>query len=309
VKRQRLLTIALAASVAAVAAGCVLGQSGSSGQSGSPDQSPVAPTGSLGPARYQVATEADQLILRIDTDGGLVAPGFNLSHLPELSLYGDGRVFFRHSGTYPAPLYPNLDVAQITPDEIQKVVAAADAAGLLGPDATFNLGGIMDAPTTTFTTTVAGKTHLVSAYALGMESAVETSDPAILEARARLLDFDKAVSELTGLLGRDVERTAYRPASMRLFVSPSTAQDTASEQRDWPLAADPQTGEDTRVSGIKCVLLTGDDLGTFLSAAEGATLGTVWKAPSGLYFVATRSLYPDDSGCATGVGRAPGELG
>jgi hypothetical protein len=79
---------------------------------------------------------------------------------------------------------PNLRQVRVTPAEIQKILAAADQAGLLGPDANFNATDIFDASSTSFTTIVDGKTHTIGAYALGYP--VVTVGAALTEARKKL---------------------------------------------------------------------------------------------------------------------------
>ena len=112
------------------------------GATNRPDSTPAS--------HYNVATGADQLLLRVTTGGGLLPPGAQLTHKPWFALYGDGRIVVEgpRTETYPAPLLPDLRQMQVTPTEIQKIVGEADRAGLLGPDARFDAVDIYDASTT-----------------------------------------------------------------------------------------------------------------------------------------------------------------
>src|SRR5918999_4386655 len=122
-------------------------------------------------------TGPDQLVLRIDSGGGFVPPEFLLTDLPDLSLLGDGRlvVLGPQIEIYPGPALPNLQVRQLTRDGMQALLEAAREAGLFGPDAHYDNRCVADVPTTTFTLVAEGKTHMISAYALGVGDQEEDS--------------------------------------------------------------------------------------------------------------------------------------
>jgi hypothetical protein len=290
---RRLLSILI---VPLAVVGCV-----NAGSGGSPS-APASPTPNATAApRYIVDAGADKLILRIASDGGFVAPGFLLTRLPTFALYGDGRIMVQGPmiEIYPGPLLPNLRQMQVTPSEIQQILAAADAAGLLGPDASYDATGIFDVATTVFTTIVGGKTHHISAYALMEGTTAESA--AAAAARTKLIDFSGKIMDLSKFLGRDVsDATAYSPKSMRVFVGPEPAVDAALPNPQvvtWPLAVDPQSGVTTNRADLKCLVVSGQDLVAFLKVATGANALTVWSAPSGKFSVSVRPLYPEETGC------------
>jgi len=267
----------------------------SGGASGSPGITPA-------PTTYNVATGSDQLVLRITTGGGLVPISVLLTHKPWFALYGDGRIVVQGPATaiYPASLLPNLRQMHVTPAEIQKIVAAADRAGLLGPDARFDATGIFDASSTTFTTIVDGKTHTIGAYALDYDAA--PVDAAAAEARKKLSGLEDEVGDLSAFLGRKVsDAEAYDAAAMRLFTSPFDSSDPTSSTRQvvaWPLSVDPGTaGEAVKVPKTRCLVVTGSDLATFLTVARTANTMTIWSYGAGRYSVFVRPLYPDETGC------------
>jgi hypothetical protein len=266
-----------------------------SGASGSPASSP---------AKYQVATGADKLILQIAGEGGLINPSFQLTVTPLLALYGDGRVIVRGptSQVSPGPLLPNLRQKHVTGAEIQEIMAAADSAGRLGPTVSYDSGGVMDAGTTTFRTTVGGITHLVSAGALGAGDGTMVSPDSA--ARAKLLHFENSMNDLSRMLGRTVaDDGAYQPAGFDVFSSEAAQPDATQPVVTWPLASDPGTaGSTTLVDGVRCLAVKGADLAAFVGVAQTAPLGTIWKAPSGEYNVSVRPLYPEESGCAAVAG-------
>lgn len=261
-----------------------------------------APTPTTAPTpRYQLSMKATDLILRVQTAGGLVAPGFFVTAVPQWAMYGDGRVFVPGPvvQVFPGPLLPNLRVMQLTPDEMQKVIAAADAAGLLGPNAHFDIGVIADAGTTTFSTTVDGKVHTISAYALGMDTPA-SADPAVTAARAKLAAFESQIADLSGFLGRPIADAAYVPTGMRVFVGqaqPSDPSQPTAQTLAWPLSVDPASGPPSTKPGMTCLALTGSDLSTFERAAATANTQTVWTFGRAHDFIQVRPLYPNESGC------------
>jgi hypothetical protein len=111
----------------------------------------------------------------MDTVGGFVPVDWSLRHIPTLSIFGDGRIVTQgpQIEIYPGPALPALTVRTLEEEGIQAIMAAAADAGLLGPDRHLEHNCIADAGTTVFTVVADGRTHLVSAYALGFESEPE----------------------------------------------------------------------------------------------------------------------------------------
>jgi hypothetical protein len=281
--------------------GCVgAGAGGSPLVSTDPSGAPsTAPTTT---ARYAVETGADKLVLRLSVDGGFAGFDYLLTKLPIVALYGDGRVIIQGPTitTYPSPLPSNLRQIHVSPAEIQQILAAADAAGLLGPDTRYDATNVSDAGTTTFRTIENGKPHIIGAYALREGGAAD--DAAVMAARAKLIDFSNKITDLSKFLGRTLsDAEAYSPTQMRIFVNPLPADDPNFPNRHvitWPLAVDPRSGEETTRPGVTCLVVGGENLAAFLKAATDANgLTTVWSAPSGLFSVSVRPLYPDESGC------------
>ena len=270
----------------------------------SPSPSPT-PTPSPTPyVKYPLDTAAGSLVLRISSEGGFIAPSADLTRLPEWALFGDGRILVPGPAaqTDPAPLVPNVRQMQVTPAEIQKILAAADAAGLLGPSATYNIVGNPDAGSTLFLATVAGKTHLISANSLGgVPGPGGGGDPTVAAARAKLAAFETRTQDMSTFLGRSVDQAAvYVPTAVRLYISSAAPADPSNPapKLAWPLSTDPASAEPVGLAqGVSCLAVTGTDLTTFLNAAKTATSATVWTAPSGDYSIQVRPLYPNESGC------------
>ncbi len=269
-------------------------------RAGSP--SPAQSSGPSSTPKYAVEIGPDKLILRIADEGGFVPAGYQLTRLPEFALCGDGSVIVAGplDATYPRLLLPDLRLLHVSPAEIQSILAAADEAGLLGPDASYDVGGVADAGTSVFTTTVAGVTHVVSAYALGLSEDLGTPQD-VAAARSKLEAFQKQMLDLSTFLGRPVDGAeAYQPTVMRVFTTPAQTPNSAGPSARfvaWPIGIDPASGMKTAIEGVLCIAVTGADLTAFTAAARNADVVTVWTAPSGRYTISVRPLYPDESGC------------
>lgn len=246
------------------------------------------------PAHYEVDTGATSLVLSIDTYGGMPQRYGRLVTEPELVLYGDGLVIVSCMPQW-ADAYPVLaclNQARLRADEVQKILATADWASLLGPDRDYSAIFITDATTTVFKTTVGGKTHTVSAYAL--DASASSSDPSVEAIRRRLRAFRNGVENLPSFTGRAVEMTPYTGTALRVRATAVQSPDQAemSLARKWPLAGDPISEVE---GGLYPVTLTGSDMAVFVSAAEGATTATLWNAPGGYYMLSATPLYPGET--------------
>lgn len=296
----RLLVPLLAAGLLASACTAAPVGNGSASPSASPSTAPIASPTSGPSMAYRLPDDPKAVILRIDTAGGFVAPGFFLTHMPQFSLYADGRVITPGPviAIYPGPLLPNLRESQLTPAEVQRLLGAADEAGLLGPDASYDAQGVADAGTTTFTTTVDGKTHRISAYALGIGSDGLLGSAEIAQ-RQKLADFLTKVGDLKALLGRTPSDVEYVATHVRVFVAAPAKPEPPMTQQvlPWPLTVDLATGAKTHIEGTRCLLLGGADATTFTAAARTANALTVWRTSTGSYSTQVRPLLPDESGC------------
>ena len=129
--------------------------------------------------------------------GGFIAPQAQLHRVPLLALYGDGRLIVPgpQIELYPGPALPNLQVRAVSEAGIQAILAAARAAGLLGPDRQYD-GHMPDVPTTTFTVVADGARHVVSVQGLGAGGPATGSGSEDSAAVARLVTFQLKVTDL-----------------------------------------------------------------------------------------------------------------
>lgn len=264
-----------------------------------PSASPPAPAGIDHP------TGPDQLVLRIDTDGGFVAPGFILTHIPEFSLYGDGRIVMPgpQIAIYPAPALPSLVEMQVSEAGIQRILEAASAAGLLGPDLHYQAIGIADAGTTTFTLVSGGARHTVSAYALGIDASVPQAGPDAAARKQLAALRDRLTGAADWLADTVVEPQAqYALRAVRIYSDPAQpGQDPSGIQpthADWPLATPLAAGSPAGGGpDTKCTLVDGEGLAVLLPALRSADQLTIWRSGGSEYQLRLRPLLPDESGC------------
>jgi len=184
-----------------------------------------------------------EIVLRVQTGGGFVAPSTLIRQIPEFSLYGDGRAIAPgpQVAVYPGPALVNLQTIRLTEAGVQAILEAARAAGLSGPDHHYATMTISDAPTTTFTLVSDGRRHTISVYALGDDAGSSGMSGDERRARAVLSAFQQKLSNVatwlpSGSVGSEQD---FVPAGLRVFVSPGAPpQDIGLREPvvDWPLA-------------------------------------------------------------------------
>lgn len=280
--------------LALVIVGCGDGGSGSSDTTVTTTPVVITTTEpSTSPATTTLPIGEDQLVLRIETTGGLLPAGFLVSEIPEFSLFGDGRVITEgpQIAIFPPPALPNLQATQLSDAEMQTVLQAAADAGLAGADAHFDYPLVEDAPTTYFTMVTDGITHSVNAYALDFEDSGQL-DPATAAARKRLSQFRTSALNIAGRVGS-------QPYEFdRLAVYGEVGEPGAPpDLRDWPLGDLGTELADTGLGALRCALFSGEDLQILLPALQQASTETAWQSEGLIYRVYLRPLLPDESGC------------
>ena len=267
-----------------------------------------SPGGSPGGMTILHPTGAADLVLRYAEVGGFAGPRADLGRYPSVAVYGDGSVITQGpvAMIFPGPALPNLIVTKLTEAGLQKLLAAAAAAGLLGPDAQFDAVGIADATTADFTVVAAGSKHHISAYALGFSDATMEGGAANTAARTRLRAFSQVLGDLRTSLGADAlgSDAPYVYSSLRILAAVGAPQPgdpgLARPPIAWPLATPlatfgaPGTGVAT---GFRCAVVTGADLETLRPLAAKATSITGWRSGGADYTLMLLPMLPDDPGC------------
>jgi hypothetical protein len=285
--------IALLVTLAVLGAACARPSNGAGGSTGA--------TGSI-----EHPTGASDLVLRVETTGGLIAPTAALATVPPFSLFGDGTVVTQGAQIeiYPGPALPPLIETHVTEEGIQAILRAASESGLLGSNASYLGCAVPDVGTTTFTVDAEGSTHSVKVAALGADTC-----PKDAGARKQLADFAGELGDLrswlpSGSVGPD---EPYRFSEVRVIVQPYTRDPSLPEPAiDWPLSSDLATFG-TPVGSIadaRCSVVGGDDLSTLMPDLRHANQLTPWRSGSEEYSLLFRPLLPDEHGCYEALGRS-----
>ena len=238
-------------------------------------------------------------ILRIAQVGGLLSAATNVTRLPVVSVYPDGRVVTEGPVTlgYPGPALPNLQVQRLAPATAEALVDKAVAAGVRNG---VDLGRppVADVPSTRFTAVTDAGTQTVEVLALREVSTGAGLTAAQRAGRARLIAFQDELTTLTGGAGTATE--PYVPVALAAVAQPFVAQDEAgispAPAVPWPGPALPgePLGEGLELG---CVTVTGAEVTPVLAAARKANRNTAWTSGGTQWSVSFRPLLPEEAGC------------
>lgn len=256
-------------------------------------------------------TGSDEPILVFSYEGGFVPTEYLYTSVPVFALYGDGTLVVQGAQIeiYPGPALPPMIARTIAENGIQAILRAALDAGLDRDGDYSDLGqmGIADAGTARFELTVDGRTHVVTAYALGMEGTQQTGQPDdVWETRQALQRFQEHLNVLDWLPAGSVgQEGAYVANAARLLVGPYTPDDQLRQDpTDWPLAGSlARFGEPTYLlgDGWRCGEVAGDDWTAVHALAVEANQLTPWVSGGDRYRIVFRPLLPDEHGCDVGA--------
>ena len=259
------------------------------------------------PRQVEIArpTGAGELVLRVETRGGLLPPLERERQLPSISIYGDGQVLVPApvDASFPGPAGYGLESFTIEAGLLDDIVAAAVSIGLRGEDRHLAEEGpdfVADAGATTVTLVAGGGRHVTSADALFDVGDADTP------ARTQLRDF---VDRLFALRPTEGGLVPYEPDAYRVFVA-DPDPGFGAELPDAPPVAWPfpeplgAWGEALPDDGlsvdVRCRILAVAELADALEVLLAATSVTVVVDQADQEaIIAYRPLLPDEEGCAT----------
>ncbi|MGQ0680085.1 MAG: hypothetical protein ACT4OM_10625 [Actinomycetota bacterium] len=256
---------------------------------------------------------AGDVIVRISAGGGFVPVEVNLAGLPQLTLYGDGRLIVQGPmiAIFPAPALPNLLVRRIQPAGVNAILEAARTAGLTGRNRNFDQASskVTDLPTTEFVVATDAGTHTTSIYGIDFVQEVELSQDE-REAVNRLLEFRELLTGLETFLpeGSLGPESTFDSEEIRVYVTEQvilpaegdqpTGDELPQEPVAWPLATPLAAfGQPTQPEGYRCGTVQGEELNQFLKVARSANQLTPWTSQASSFVLVVRPLLPDESGC------------
>ena len=255
------------------------------------------------------ATGSADVVIRVESGGGFIPVDFSLTELPEFTLYGDGTVIVEGPmiEIWPQPAMPNLQQASISEEVIQKVLTAADAAGLFADDVDYGIPSVADASTTTITVNADGQTYTSSIYALGIAYgdgfALDAAEMGLTSEQAQLrqdvMDFTISVGDLETFISDQLDWQQYSFTALAVFSLPYDERapydpEIPPNHLDWPLSDLSTGGEAVQPEGYRRVVVTGADLDTLRPLLAEATRITLWKSGSAEYYLYFRPLLPDE---------------
>jgi hypothetical protein len=306
------------------------GNNGSGGEvtptaqpSASPTDEPASPT--TNPDTIDHPTGDDDVIIRIEDVGGFVMQQSLITRLPTFILFGNGCYVVQgpQIEIYPAPALPNLQETCLSEAGVQQLLAKAKAAGLLDGDAEYGNDMIADATTTVFTVTAGGKTSVVRAYALAIDTEMPSPNMSDEQraAREKLASFMNDVAGVESWISPEMiveEAHPYEIERMQIAVLP--ADSTSAPQLDagmepqtleWPLETDLAAFGSPYLSGqFNCGVVEGEELATLMPLLAEANQLTHWVSTGDAtpeadseqaYIFFLRPLFPDDAPCADPV--------
>ncbi|MGZ6930161.1 MAG: hypothetical protein ACXVK4_06445 [Acidimicrobiia bacterium] len=248
-----------------------------------------------------VPTDAATLVFRVDTRGGYTSLEYQLGVVPQVSVFGDGRVVVAGPVTeqYPPHALPNLLTGTMTRAGVEDLAATAARLDLLRPRS-FGTPGVSDQATTTVTMNVGG-THRLRVYAAQFEPVA--GDPNVgpdqRAARRQVSRFLHAIETATNR----VATHPYVATEVAVYVHAGTVDrpDTGGVtpgHADWPLGDLATLGTPTAAgNGYRCAVLSGPDATTALAAAADASAITRWRSNGAEHTIVWRPLLPDEHAC------------
>lgn len=251
----------------------------------------------------QHPTGKSEIVLQVSAGGGFVPVSYNLTTLPQFTLYGDGTVIVTGPviEIYPGPAMPNLQSTHISEDAIQEILSAAKEAGLFANDVDYGQPGITDMPTTNIVANADGKTYTTDIYALGMEPGAGGMTMQQQQARAAISDLVGKVSVLTDYEPGELRWQAYAYTALKVFslaVDPNTnpgPDDVQPNELVWPLGDLSTLGESVMPEGYRAVVVSGADLAALQPLLAQATEITLWTSGDHQYNLFFRPLLPNET--------------
>ncbi len=247
-------------------------------------------------------TAADELVVRVETIGGLLPPLEAERRLPSISIYGDGLVLVPGAvpDVFPGPAGYPLEGFRIDAELLDEIVGSALTIGLRGADRRIEQEGpefVVDGGATAITVVARGVRHVTMADAL-------FDAPASSGERQRLAGFVSRLLELHSE-ARDVATQAATSAAVYIASpDPGFGPDQGLQpDAQWPFEQGMSTwGDPLPPSGlsvdVRCALVKGAELSAALPALLAATAMTPFVDDAGdRRIVAWRPLLPDQTGC------------
>jgi hypothetical protein len=288
------LLVAALLAVGVLLAACGGGSLGSNGDSTS--------TGG-GDGLVSHPTGANEVVLQITVGGGFVPVEYNLTLVPQFSLYGDGTVIVAGPvpAIYPGPALPNLQSTVVSEEAMQAILSAAREAGLFDPTFDYGAPGITDVATTNVVVNADGTTYASGIYALGMDGGAGSLTPEQEQARAAVSAFVGSLLDLSTYEAGEVVLEPYDYAALAVYSQPADSAvatgdgEVEPNRLVWPLGDLSTLGDPVPPEGFRRFAISGADLDTLEPLLSQATMITLWQSGDGDYHLFFRPLLPEET--------------
>ena len=249
-------------------------------------------------------TSPDAVVLRLSSGGGFVPMEIAFLEVPQLVVYGDGRVITVDTSVQPdfanLPATPPLLERHLDEDGMQALLLAAQEHGLFEePAPDYGQPNVTDMPGTSLSIAANGTTANHSVYALGFDDPAVFDDPASgitqdqQAARKELSAFIDEALDLDTLAAAHVSAPEpYVPERLgvrRFEVLDDTTAGGQIERQPWPAAAGDPPAKDV------CTVVSGPEAAAIAEAFANAGSNDRWTL-SGVEFRAlARPILPGES--------------
>jgi hypothetical protein len=267
-----------------------------------PSGTPIPPGATAGPtanasptamAGIQHPTGATDVVLRLESGGGLMMMGAESTNTPLFTLYGDGRVVWRDLNVpMPAPMgsvapFAGLRTVRLTEAAVQTLLEDAIGRGGLSEAAETYMGQGADFPTATFTLNVNGTSKSVSVTPLSPD--MHPNAAPIVAVLAGLADRLQGFGAIAGT------SDLYVPTGYRGILMPQ--DQPLSQPVDWPWTT--VAAADFKAAGnefVRLHTLTPDDVAKLgLTGVEGGFTGLTLQDAGKFFGLSLRPLMPEET--------------
>ena len=252
------------------------------------------------------STAPDDVLVRIEYEGGFTPIEWTYTNIPSFALFGDGTLVLPGAQIeiYPSPALPAISSRRVEEPGIQSILAETLEALATIPGDLNDLGfmHVADVPTTVITVSAGGVDRTIRAY--GLVEQLERPEGMSEEeyrARVRLQELVTKLGTLetwlpAGSLGPEA---AYEAFGARLFVGKYRKVDLPQGPSSWPLEGPlADFGDTTDDLGIyRCGVVEGSDWTTIHELASRANQLTPWTDAGKRFSILFRPLLPDENGC------------
>lgn len=261
-----------------------------------PTSTPVPPTATPEVGQIDHPTGATEVVLRLESGGGLVPFGFFATQAPTFTLYGDNTVIFRPTTDPAGNGFPPFVKAVMNAAQVDALLRFALTQGHLAQARESYMNPfVADAPTTFFTVNAAGIKKVVAVTGLGIGADQTGADASDLQAFGQLItvlgDFEKQVRQ-----GQVVSAETYQPVQYRAILIDSQGMEGTIA---WPwkdltladFAVDPDNSS-TRLAAVSA-----DQAARVTTVPSGGLLGVGIASADGTrqFSLSLRPLLPGDN--------------